>query len=110
MATVTTQPKWRPGLKMLQILMLCIKRRFRKSTVNRLRVFENWCDENALHKGPEKLPPEQLDKVLERFYTSVRNQDRTNYEPGSLKVMQAALDHHLKEKGYSLSIIEDREF
>ena len=46
---------------------------------------------NALDKSPEKLPPEQLDKVLERSYASVRKQDGTNYEPGSLKVMQAAL-------------------
>ena len=30
----------------------------RKSTVNWLRVFENWCDENALNKSAEKLPPE----------------------------------------------------
>ena len=82
----------------------------RKSTVNWLRVFENWCDENALDKSAEKLPPEQLDKVLERFYASVRKQDGTDYEPGSLKVMQAALDRHLKEKGYSLPIIKDREF
>ena len=36
----------------------------RKSTINWLRVFENWCEENALHKSPEKLPPKQLDKVL----------------------------------------------
>ena len=75
-----------------------------------MRVFENWCDENALDKGPEKLPPKQMDEVLERFYTSVCNQDGTDYEPGSLKVMQVALDRHLKEKGYSLSIIKDREF
>ena len=77
----------------------------RKITVNWLRVFENWCDENALDKSAE-----QLDKVLERFYASVRKQDGTDYELGSLKVMQAALDRHLKEKGYSLSIIKDREF
>ena len=82
----------------------------RKSTVNWLRVFENWCDENALDKSAEKLPPEQLDKVLGRFCAFVRKQDGTDYEPGSLKVMQAALDRHLKEKGYSLSIIKDREF
>ena len=85
----------------------------RKSTVNWLRVFENWWDENAHDKSAEKLPPEQLDKVLKLsglFYASVREQDGTDYEPGSLKVMQAALDRHLKEKGYSLSVIKDREF
>ena len=33
-----------------------------------------------------------------------------DYEPESLKVMIASLDRHLKNKGYSLSIVRDREF
>ena len=82
----------------------------RKSTINWLKVFEKWCDENGLEKNPEKVLPEPLDKILERFFASVRKQDGTDYEPGSLKVMQAALDLHLKEKGYSFSIIKNGEF
>ena len=82
----------------------------RKSTINWVRVFEKWCDENNLEKNLETILPEQSHKVLERFYASVCKQDETDYEPGSLKVMQAALDRHLKEKGYSFSIIKDREF
>ena len=81
----------------------------RKSTINWVRVFENWCDENSLAKNPETVHPEQLDKVLERFFACVCKQDGTDYEHGSLKV-QPALDRHLKEKGYSFSIIKDREF
>ena len=69
----------------------------RKSTTNWVRVFDNWCEKNL-----EMIPPEQ------RFYASVCKQDGTDYEPGSLKVMQAALDRHLKEKGCSFSIIKDR--
>jgi len=53
-----------------------------------VKVFEKWCDENSLEKN--------LDKALERFFASVCKQDGTDYEPGSLKVMQAALDRHLK--------------
>ena len=74
----------------------------RKSTINWVRVFENWCDENGLEKNPETVRPEQLDKVTERFFACVSKQDGTDYEPGSLKVMQAALHRHLKEKGYSV--------
>ena len=70
----------------------------RKSTINWVRVFEKWCNENSLEKNLEMILPEQLDKVLERFYASVCKQDGTDYKPGSLKVMQAALDRHLKEK------------
>ena len=82
----------------------------RKSTINWVRVFENWCDENGLEKNPETVRPEQLDKVLERFFPCLCKQDETDYEPGSLKVMQAALDCHLKEKGYSFSIIKAENF
>ena len=64
----------------------------RKSTINWVRVFETWCDENDLDKNPEMVLPEQLDKILERFFACVCKQDGTDYEPGSLKVMQAALD------------------
>jgi len=81
-----------------------------KSTINWVRVIDKWCDENSLQKNLEMILPEQLDKVLERFYASVCKQHGTDYEPGSLKVMQAALDRHLKEKGCSFSIMKDREF
>ena len=64
----------------------------RKSTINWVRVFETWCDENELDKNPEMVLPEQLDKILERFFACVCKQDGTDYEPGSLKVMQAVLD------------------
>ena len=74
----------------------------RKNTINWVRVFENLCDENGLEKNPETVRPEQLDKVLERVFACMCKQDGTEYEPGSLKVMQAALDHRLKEKGYSV--------
>jgi len=63
----------------------------RKSTINWVRVFDKWCDENSLQKNLEMILPEQLDKVLEWFCASVCKQDGTDYEPGSLKVMQAAL-------------------
>ena len=62
-----------------------------KSTINWVRVFDKWCDENSLQKNLEMILPEQLDKVLEWFCASVCKQDGTDYEPGSLKVMQAAL-------------------
>ena len=35
-----------------------------------------------LRKSSEKLPLEQLDKALERFYASARKQDEADYEPG----------------------------
>ena len=40
----------------------------RKSTINWVKVFENWCDKNGLEKNPETVRPEQLDKALESFF------------------------------------------
>ena len=52
----------------------------RKSTSNWVSVFENWCDENGLEKNPETVHPEQLDKVLERFFACVCKQDGTDLD------------------------------
>ena len=50
-----------------------------------MRVFEKWCDENRLEKNLEMILPEQLDKVLEQFYTSVQSVNKaepiTNLDP-----------------------------
>ena len=82
----------------------------RKSTINWVRVFETRCDENDLDKKPEMVLPVQLDNILEHFFACVCKQDGADYEPGSLKVMQAALDRHLKGKGYSFSMIKELLF
>ena len=52
----------------------------RKSTINWVKVFENWCDENGLEKNPETVRPEQLDKVLERLFACVCRQDGTDHD------------------------------
>ena len=52
----------------------------RKSTINWVRVFENWCDEKGLEENPETVRPEQLDKVLERFFAFVCKQDGTDHD------------------------------
>ena len=42
----------------------------RKSTMNWMRVFEKWYDENSLEKNMEMFLLEQMDKVFVRFYAS----------------------------------------
>ena len=58
----------------------------------------------------EEYEHEQLDKMLQIFYTEIRTKDGCEYEPESLKSMLAALDRYLKEHDYKYSIIRDREF
>ena len=49
-------PRWRPGLKMLRMKEVTALKdaaenlNTRKNTINWVRIFENWCDENGLEK------------------------------------------------------------
>ena len=52
----------------------------RKSTINWMKVFENWCNENGLEQNPETVRPEQLDKLLARFFACVCKQDGTDHD------------------------------
>ena len=46
----------------------------RKCTINWLRDFKKWCDENSFDKKTEMILLGQLDTVLARFYASVFKQ------------------------------------
>ena len=48
--------------------------------------------------------------VLTKFYAEVKKKDGDDYEPESLKIMQSAIERHLKDKKYPLSIVRSREF
>ena len=56
------------------------------------------------------MAPEELDKILCQFYAEVKKQDGDDYEPESLKIMQSAIERHLKESHYPVSIVRGREF
>ena len=58
----------------------------------------------------ETMVPVTLDEVLQKCYVEVRKQDGSEYEPDSLKVMQAALESFLSTRKYPYSIIISREF
>ena len=81
-----------------------------KSTLFWLSVWKTWCEEKRIERPVEEHEPAELNKLLERFYAEVKNKDGEDYEPDSLRVMLAALDRHLRDKHYPLSIIKDLEF
>ena len=56
------------------------------------------------------MAPATLDGVLQKFYLEVRKQDGSEYEPDSLKVMQAALERYLSTQKYPYSLINSLEF
>ena len=51
-----------------------------------------------------------LGEILTKFFVEVRKKDGSKYELKSLRVMQASLDRHLRQKNYPVSIISGREF
>ena len=73
-------------------------------------VWNNWCVDKEITDEIENYEPAELNTLLEHFYDEVNNKKGEDYEPESLKVMMASLDRHLKNKGYTLSIVCDREF
>ncbi|XP_078361597.1 uncharacterized protein KIAA1958-like [Oculina patagonica] len=82
----------------------------KKSTEHWKNVFVKWATERKQEKSLEEYDCEALDKTLSQFYAELRKENGEEYEPDSLKVMQAALERYLKTKSYPKSIIRDREF
>ena len=58
----------------------------------------------------QKFQKNEHDGISQRFYAEIRKNNGENYEPESLKVMQASLDRYLREKGRTFSILKDRKF
>lgn len=81
-----------------------------KATQTWLNVWQTWATQRKVNPKMEEYEHEQLDKMLQIFYTEIRTKDGCEYEPESLKSMLAALDRYLKEHDYKYSIIRDREF
>ena len=52
----------------------------------------------------------ELVRALCQFYGECRNADGSEYERGSLRVMEASLNRYLGEKKYAKSIMNDIEF
>ena len=81
-----------------------------KSTCNWIKKFSEWATARGINPKLEEISEDELDGVLQKFYCEVRRRDGENYEPDSLRVMHAALDRHLKDKGCKFSITKDRQF
>ncbi|XP_066935958.1 zinc finger MYM-type protein 3-like [Clytia hemisphaerica] len=58
----------------------------------------------------EEYSPPELDAVLCQFYGEVRKRDGDDYEPDSLRVMQAGLHRYLVENNYPKSIMDETVF
>ena len=51
-----------------------------------------------------------MNEALSQFYAELRKENGKDYDSDSLKVMQAALERHLRSQNYPKSILRDTEF
>ena len=56
------------------------------------------------------LPNDVLDLPLSKFFISVRKQNGTECEPGTLSGFQRSFQRHLHEKGSLINILKDKDF
>ena len=70
----------------------------KRTTQTWLTVWRNWCLARNIDDKMECFSPQVLDGILTKFYAEVRKKDGSEYEPDSLRVMQASLDSYLRQK------------
>ena len=73
-------------------------------------IFEKWAKTRGKEEQLESYDIPELNEALSQFYAELRKENGQDYEPDSLKVMQAALDRHLRSKNYPKFIVRDTEF
>ena len=73
-------------------------------------IFEKWATIRGKEEQLERYDFQELNEALSQFYAELRKENGQDYERDSLKVMQAALDRHLRSQNYPKSILRDAEF
>ncbi|KAK3707289.1 hypothetical protein QZH41_004233 [Actinostola sp. cb2023] len=58
----------------------------------------------------QDIPADNLNKLLCKFFISIRKQDGSEYEPVSLSGFHRSFQRHLQEQDYPLNILQDKEF
>ena len=81
-----------------------------KSTVTWIKRFETWRKVRGIANELENIPVNDLDSILQSFFTEIRKSDGTEYEPECLRVMLSAIDRYLREKEREYSILKDKMF
>ena len=82
----------------------------KRSTDYWTNIFQQWARMRGKNEQLESYEVPQLNEALAQFFAELRKGSCKEYEPDSLKVMQAALDRHLRSKNYPKSIVRDTEF
>ena len=79
-------------------------------TKSDLNAWEKFCESQKESRAIENIPDNELDLLLSKFFISVRKQNGTEYEPGTLSGFQRSFQRYLHEKGSLINILRDNEF
>ena len=76
-----------------------------------MNVLKSWCTSRRIQNvNIAIMAPDELDKLIGKFYAKVKKRDATDYELDYLRIMESALERYLKENGYKANIVRDREY
>ena len=73
-------------------------------------ICQKWAKTRGKEEQLESYDIPELNETLSQFLAELRKENGQDYKPDSLKVMQAALDRHLRSQNYPKSILRDTEF
>ena len=82
----------------------------KRSTDYWTNIFQQWSKTRGKNEQLESYEVSELNEALAQFFAELKKENGKDYEPDSLKVMQVALDRHLRSKNYPKSIVRDTEF
>ena len=85
---------------LLETLKEAENKNTKRSTATWLRIWSSWATLRNINVNMETISPAALDEILQKYYLEVREQDGSEDQPDSLKVMQAALERYLSDKKY----------
>ena len=81
-----------------------------KSTNTWINAFSAWAKFKKFDSNLLTYTPDGLNNILVQFFCELRKTDGSEYEPDSLRVMQASIHRYLTENDYGKSIFKDPEF
>ena len=82
----------------------------KKKTTYDLNIWRRYCSTVGETRALEKIPSEELNILLCRFFMDVRKKDGGVYEPGSLASLQRSIQRYLNGNNSSTNIMKDQEF
>ena len=58
----------------------------------------------------EQIPVKELDKLLCKFFMTIKRKDGNNYEPDTLTSIQRSIQRYLQQQNADFNIIKDNDF